>query len=181
MSTFILLVLKKNLDTLIIDINLTFYDEEEILEKWQIVCEDIEAHKIQYDVFQSWDIYNEHQMLWNYNKEWVQVFLKGSTSSTTEVIGELYKIHADHTKGYIPFDEYFNYRIDKILDGGFGLFAKGPCDLMELYRSVLTKYQYKTTVLSLDDRNGEEDRTDYILLVMGNSYVVAKNFLAQKI
>jgi hypothetical protein len=43
------------------------------------------------------------------------------------------------------------------------------------------KFGYKTTVLPLDYRNEQDYRTDYRLLVMGNSYVVAKNFSAHKV
>ncbi|MFF2450819.1 hypothetical protein ACFVSW_27720 [Neobacillus sp. NPDC058068] len=172
---------KKYLDKITVNINLSFYDEEEIQEEWQIVCEDIGTHRFEYDVFEEWEIFSEHELLWNYNKEWGEIFFNGRTNSTTEVIGELYKTHNGNTKGYIPFGEYLNYRIDTLLDGGFGLFAKGPLNLLDSYRNVLTKYGYKTTVLPLHYRNEQDYRTDYRLLVMGNSYVVAKNFSAHKV
>ena len=112
-----------------------------------------------------------------------EIYFKGRANSTTEVIGELYKTHNDNTEGYIPFGEYINFRIDKLLDGGFGLFAKGPLNLLDSYRNVLTKYGYKTTgpLRQLHYSNEQDYRTDYRLLVMANSYIVAKNFSAHRV
>jgi hypothetical protein len=155
---------KKYSDQITVNINLTFYDEDEIQEEWQIVCEDFGTHKFEYDVFEEWEIFSEHELLWNYNKEWGEIFFNGRTESTTEGIGELYKTHNDKTQGYIPFGEYINYRIDKLLDGGFGLFAKGPLNLLDSYRKVLTKYGYKTTVLPLHYKSEQDYRTNYRLL-----------------
>jgi hypothetical protein len=174
---------KKYLDKITVNINLTFYGEEEIQEEWQIVCEDIGIHRFEYDVFEEWEIFSEHELLWDYNKEWGEIYFKGRANSTTEVIGELYKTHNDNTEGYIPFGEYINFRIDKLLDGGFGLFAKGPLNLLDSYRNVLTKYGYKTTgpLRQLHYSNEQDYRTDYRLLVMANSYIVAKNFSAHRV
>jgi hypothetical protein len=168
---------KKYLDNITVNINLTFCHEEEIQEEWQIVCEDIGTHRFEYDVFEEWEIFSDHELLWNHNKEWGEIFFRGRTDMIEEIIGELYKTHNDNTEGYIPFGEYVNFRIDKLLDGGIGIFAKGPINLLDSYKNVLTKYGYMTNLLPLHYKNEQ----DYRLLVMGNSYVVAKNFSAHKI
>ncbi|MDN3019915.1 hypothetical protein PH210_27615 [Paenibacillus sp. BSR1-1] len=177
---------KKYLDKITVDINLTFYGEEEIQEEWKIVCENNGTHRFEFEVVEEWEIFSDHELLWDYNKEYVSIYFNGKTNSTTDVIGELYKAHYNNTEGYIPFGEYINhlvYRIDKLLDGGIGLFAYGPLNLLDSYRNVLTKYGYKTNVYPLNYRNEKDYKkdTDYKLLVMGNSYVVAKNFSAHKV
>ncbi|MEI5909264.1 hypothetical protein WAK64_19620 [Bacillus spongiae] len=172
---------KVNLDTLTIDINLTYYDDNEIQEQWQIVCDDFRTHTLKYEVFVECKVFNEHELLWNYNKEWCEVFFDGRPDSTKEVMGELLKTHFDNTKGNIPFGKYINGRVDKLLEGEFGLFATGPINLMDSYRNVLTMYGFKTTVLPLHYRNSREYSTDYKLLEMGDSYIVAKGFSANKI
>jgi hypothetical protein len=76
---------KKYLDKITVNINLTFYGEEEIQEEWQIVCEDIGIHRFEYDVFEEWEIFSEHELLWDYNKEWGEIYFKGRANSTTGV------------------------------------------------------------------------------------------------
>jgi hypothetical protein len=168
---------KKYLDNITVNINLTFCHEEEIQEEWQIVCEDIGTHRFEYDVFEEWEIFSDHELLWNHNKERGEIFFRGRTDMIEEIIGELYKTHNDITEGYIPFGEYVNFRIDKLLARGIGIFAEGPINLLDSYKNVLTKYGYMTNLLPLHYKNEQ----DYRLLIMGNSYVVAKNFSAHKI
>ncbi|PEK98331.1 hypothetical protein [Bacillus sp. AFS017336] len=174
---------KKYLDKITVTIYLTFGLEEEIEEEWQIVCDDFGTHRFEYDVFEEWEIVNEHELLWEYNKKWISISFNGKSNLTAEVIGELYKTHLDNTNGFVAFDEYLNkcYRIDKLLDGGFGHFAFGPIKILELYRNVLNKYGYKTSVLPRDYRTPMDYKTDYRLLIMGNSYIVAKKFTAHQI
>jgi len=164
--------------TLNLQINRAY--ENELLEEWQIVCRD-SGSKYRFETFESkeLEILSEHELLWKYNNDCGKLILKGRAKSTFKTIGELYKTHHSHTKGYYPFDELSHYRLDHILHKGSGL-IEGPMPLMESYQKVLTKNGYPTTLLPFKEDEYYETR-DYKLLLMGNSYVVAKHFSAHKV
>lgn len=168
--------------SIILTMELTYQDDDNVLQKWEIECMDFGEHKLDIYYFSDYKVFNEHVYLWDYNKDFYELYFNGHTVESKKVIGELYIVHRDTTGGLIPFGTYINGKVEWLLAFNTGLIAKAPEQLAKEYAKVLESNGLKISLLpSKSDKqwNGKDD--EYRVFIFGDSYVVAKEFKATQL
>ncbi|BFT69161.1 hypothetical protein [Paenibacillus sp. P36] len=168
-----------NGNSIILTLELTYQDDENVLQKWEIQCNDFGEHKLELFYFSDFKVLDEHVYLWDYNKDYFELYFNGHVKDSKKLIGELYIAHRDITNNLIPFGTYMNGKIEWLLGFDLGLFAKAPVNLIKEYCNVLEDNGLKGTLLpTKSDKQWNGKQTDYKVLIFGDSYVVAKEFIA---
>lgn len=166
-------------NSIILTFELTYQDDDNVLQKWEVECKDFGKHKLELYYFSDFKVLDEHIYLWDYNKDFYDLYFNGHSKDIKKIIGELYLTHREVTSNLIPFGAYTNGKIDWLLEFNVGLFAKAPVPLIEAYSKVLESNDLKITLLPSKSQyqwNGKQ--TEYKVLIIGDSYVVAKAFYA---
>lgn len=158
-----------------------FYGEEtEVLQKWLVTCENFDNHnlkQLESFYYRDFEIVNDHVLLWDYHKDFYELYFHGQVKNIKEGIGELYLVHRNITEDLIPFGTYMNTKMEWLIEGGLGLFAEGPEPIIREYEKVLAGFGVKTSLLPVRSRKkGDSTCNEYKVLLFGNSYVVAKRF-----
>lgn len=169
-------------NSIILTFELTYQNDENALQKWEIRCNDFGEHKLELFYFSDFKVFDEHVYLWDYNKDYFELYFNGHVKDSKKIIGELYIAHRDITNNLIPFGTYINGKLEWLLGFDIGLFAKAPANLIKEYLNVLEDNGLKGTLLptkSIKQWTGKQ--TDYKVLIFGDSYVVAKGFIATQI
>lgn len=168
-----------NGDELILTIQVTYEDDDEILQLWKVTCTDFKSHKLNVNFFEEFEVLDEHVFLWEYNNNSADLFIKGYSNDINQVIGELFCTHSNIVNGQLPLEQYLNINhINKdivgLLKQGEGLFSKGPVNLIKVHDKVLSGQGYKTSIIEFSTK----ERTEYKIFTFGESFVVAKDFQA---
>lgn len=164
---------------LILTIQVTYEDDDEILQVWKVTCTDFRDHKLNVNYFEEFEVLDKHVFLWEYNNNSADLFFKGHCNDINRVIGELFITHSNIVNGQLPLDKYLNINyhtvdLKHLLKQEEGLFGKGPINLIKLYEKVLSSNGYKTSIIEFPTK----DSTVYKIFIFGDSYVVAKDFQA---
>jgi hypothetical protein len=132
----------------------------------------------------------EHVVARAYVDTYVQLFFRGKPRSTTELIGLLWTIHREATRGWVEFERYWNREreLDALLAGGFGLLASGPEFLLSAYASALERAGVTASMVGHRPASRWDDRTGWTpveaplrTLLIGRSYFVAVDFEAKSL
>lgn len=165
------------------------FDEESKFEMWKVECKDFIQRRICDNFFSSFDIFEEHVLLWEYNQPTADLYFKGTTENVSGLIGELYLKHLNITQDWIPSTEYFNDLVDikDLIMSGYGLLANGPLKIIQRYSEVLSKFNIIPSIISngivryWDGASWVNGPEPYRVLVFGSSYVIAKEFKEERI
>lgn len=185
-----LLEMREENNTLILTFKLqSDFNEDEKIQIWKIECQEFIQRNIQDDIFNSFTIFKEHVLLWGFIQSTCKLYFKGLTENVSGLIGELYLKHLEITGNWIPFDEYLNDMMDirNLLNGGSGLVAEGPGMIIEEYSKVLNKFNISTSMISdgivrfWNGCNWVEGSYPYSILIFGRSFVIAKEFIEERI
>lgn len=173
-------------ETLILTFDVTYEDDREVLQKWEVQCIDFREHRFDLYYFEEFEVLEEHSMLWKYNLEKVDLFFKGKHSEINKLIGELYLKHNRITNGNLPLDYFINVNkngngdLEWLLNCGQGLFSKAPENLTNVYSEILNNYGIKTSIIPWGTKN-KDTGDNYKIFEFGESFVVAKRFEANQI
>ncbi|ANE46451.1 hypothetical protein SY83_09385 [Paenibacillus swuensis] len=166
-------------NSLKLTLELTYQEDENALQKWEIHCKDYGEHKLEIYYFSDLKVLDEHEYLWDYNKDFYELYFNGSIKDIKKMIGELYVAHRVITNNLIPFGTYINGNMERLLEFNSGLFAKAPVNLVKEYFNVLEFNGLKGKLLpSKSDKQRDGKQTEYKVIIFGESYVVAKEFRA---
>ncbi|MDQ1144039.1 hypothetical protein QE429_000866 [Bacillus sp. SORGH_AS 510] len=171
-----------NGDELILTIQVTYEDDDQVLQLWRVTCKDFKSHSLSVQFFQDFDVLDEHVFLWEFNKNSGNLFIKGHSNNINQVIGELFYAHSNAVSGQLPLEKYLNINyytkdIVGLLTHGEGLFSKGPVNIIKVHEKVLSEYGYETSLIELPTK----ENTTYKIFVFGESFVVAKDFEALQV
>jgi len=164
-------------------------DEEDKFQIWKIECKDFIQRRICDDLFSSFDIFEEHVLLWEYNQPKAGLYFKGTTENISGLIGELYLKHLSITQDWIPLTEYINDMVDiqELIKAGYGLLANAPMEIIEEFSEVLNKFNIKPSIVSngimryWDGGSWVNGHTQYCVLIFGRCFVIAKEFKEERI
>ncbi|MEO2075973.1 MAG: hypothetical protein ABGX20_11445 [Bacillus sp. (in: firmicutes)] len=171
-----------NDDELILTIQVTYEDDDKILQLWKVICTDFKSHKLNVNFFGEFEVLDEHVFLWEFNSNSAELFIKGHSTDINQVIGELFCSHSNFVNGHLPLEQYLNLNdnnkdIVGILKQGEGLFSKGPVNLLKVHERVLSDHGYKTSIIEFSTK----ESTKHKIFTFGESFVVAKDFHAIKV
>ncbi|MFP9130323.1 hypothetical protein [Niallia sp. BSM11] len=171
--------IKINNDDLELTIQVTYENNDEVLQLWKVTCTDFREHQLNVHYFEEFKVLDDHVYLWKYNNPLADLFFKGVCYDINQVVRELYINHSNKVKGQLPMEKYLNLTGDLVdlLQQGEGLFSKGPLNIIKVHEKVLSNNGFKTTVI--DYSNTESG--PFKLLMFEDSFVVAKSFKAKQV
>jgi hypothetical protein len=169
-------------DKLVLTIQVTYEEDEEPLQVWQVTCSEYRDHKLYVNYFEEFEVLEEHVFLWEYNHNSADLFFKGSCENVSQTIGELFVGHSNMVDGQLPLETYLNNNFDTVdighlLTQGEGLFSTGPVNVIRVYEEILSSSGFKTSNIEFPIK----DTTKYKIFMFGDSYVVAEDFDAFQI
>ncbi|KAA0543117.1 hypothetical protein FZW96_20980 [Bacillus sp. BGMRC 2118] len=173
-------------DMLKLFFDVTYEEDTEVLQKWEVQCVDYREHKLELYYFDNFESYDEHPRLWKYNYNRNELFFKGKPNSINELIGDLYLTHFQFTKGGLPLEYFLNINkngcgdLEWLLNCEEGLFSIAPDHLNQTYKEILNKYGIRTSIIPAGNQN-IKNRENYKIIVFGDSYVIAKEYEAIRI
>ncbi|KAA0549778.1 hypothetical protein FZW96_00005 [Bacillus sp. BGMRC 2118] len=173
-------------DMLKLFFDVTYEEDAEVLQKWEVQCVDYREHKLELYYFDNFESYYEHPRLWKYNHNRNELFFKGKPNSINELMGDLYLTHFQFTKGELPLEYFLNINkngcgdLEWLLNCEEGLFSIAPDHLNQTYKEILNKYGIRTSIIPAGNQNIKK-RENYKIIVFGDSYVIAKEYEAIRI
>lgn len=179
---------ENNVLTLTFKLQNDFYEDDKF-QIWKVECKDFVQRKIYEDFFNSFAVFKEHVLLWDFNQPTGSLYFNGITENVSGLIGELYLKHINVTEDWIPFNEYLNDMVDtkKLITSGYGLLAEGPQKIIEEYAEVIKRFNIETSIITdgivhyWDGYNWVNGIAPYFVLVFGRSFVIAKEFREKRI
>lgn len=97
-----------NNDELILNIQVTYEDDDQVLQLWKVTCTDFKDHKLNVNFFEEFEVLDEHHILWEYNNNSADLFIKGNSNDINQVIGALFCNHLNVVNGQLPLEKYLN-------------------------------------------------------------------------
>lgn len=157
--------------------------------RWRLVLRDVREHEIQLGLCESFDVHDTHPLLWPHVDPRGSLFFSKTAVDPRALIGRLWVRHQRETDGWLPFERFLNHEVEleALLEGGFGLLAKGPDRLLRAYADELDANGVTSSVAALHPPksirplpgkgDGAFEWVDYArplkAITMDESYVVA--------
>lgn len=154
-----------------------------ITGRWSLEISSIGNHSIQYGGSNEFQYYDSHPLLLEYHEPEASLFFSSAPNNKELLVNDLYTIHHEVCKGLIPVEQFLN-RDDLVTqcNSKFGLFAEGPLSLIKKYKAVLDNHNIINNILEKDISNElDKEPPHYMLLTLGDSYFIAKDFVFKKI
>jgi hypothetical protein len=132
-------------------------------------------------------ISDNHFLIWPHSQPQFELYFHGRAQDSRTLLGALLMTHVQIFGENVPFPHFmnsaiFSQRVD-LLNMGFGLLATGPETAITAYRTVLTDFHIRHSSPPPHEPkwwNGSSWQTEkesLYLLMMGDSFVVAPEFL----
>lgn len=185
--------LHEHQSALILRLNLLSESRGAVLDEiWEITClrprKCVLSLEIAYDLILT----SDHVLLWEYIAPTTELYFRGKPVDSLAVIGALYERHRATAGTWISFDRFLNYigdwrNLSQLIGGGYGLLAKGPHQLLSEYAAVIQMHGLHPNLLPprppvrWDGQRWIPEDRDLLVLVIGDSFVVAAGFEAQRI
>ncbi len=143
--------LKQRKGALVLGLKLYFWDVSDTAppnpkphSQWVAECNDIDKINIENIVTSSLLLLNNHLLLRWINKKHRNLLFYNVPRDYLALLGSLYTVHQNITKGTIPFLTHFNCQnlegLRRLVMGGHGVLAMGPKELMQHYAEEIRKH-----------------------------------------
>ncbi|TJY43837.1 hypothetical protein E5161_00015 [Cohnella pontilimi] len=168
---------KRTDDELELSLDIVYQYQTDVIQTWKLTCKDVHDHKISFCYFESIEEYDEHILLWRYNQPDFELYFSSIPNDIEALIGKLYREHIDITKQWIPFGSLFNEKVNWLLEQGNGLLATGPEQIINVYNRALQEQGVRSSIIA----KGQQQTNNYKVLLLEDSFIIAKEFEAQMI
>lgn len=166
-------------DDLYISFNLIF-DQDTEPQSWQVKVIGVEGEKIVRGWTQHICIYKQHPLLLEYFDNYTELYFNGTTAQWQELFIDIVK---SLIKLFGTERDYFKYilvpnTVNTLSQQGYGLFARGPRLILELYQNCLIKHGINAYFVggikvSITDE-------PFKLLQIGSSHAVGREFYFER-
>jgi len=162
-------------------------DDPGFHEKWVLSCVGVRKSEPSLGHIDNVDVKDTHVLLAEYREPKVRLGFRGTVPDPYSVVGALYKAHQDLADDWIPLSAFLmNREIVDLVRGGFGILAEGPAPFIGTYERVLGMFGFATsttgqTVPKEWNESGYEEYPNLRVLLMGQSFVVAEQFIVKKV
>jgi hypothetical protein len=173
-------------------IAMTLVAEGETPSRWRLAIQDVREHHLELGLCDSFHVHDNHPVLWPHVGPQGSLFFSKPPRDARAMIGRLWVRHQRETEGWIRFERFLNPEsaIPALLEGGFGLLAKGPERLLRAYADELDSGSVPWSIAALrlarwwrplpgqsafDAGEWVDDGRPLKAITMGESYVVAAN------
>jgi hypothetical protein len=152
-------------------------------ESWGVVCVGPRAHRVSFDDTDgSLHMADEHVLLLPHRAPSVQTHFRNEGCDHARALAALYARHRALVGEWFPFEAFLR---PEVLDAPGGLAGQGPEPLMHAYGEVLRAHGYGVSHLNRrapvrwEGARWVEETAPFAVLVVGRSYVVASDFVAE--
>ena len=172
-------------ETLLLDVEINTGSEDHDHQNWRICCTKPHDFHIERELIYDVEVVRDHVLLWKNYQPSTSLFIKGRIEDYRSVIGALYEKHIEVTGGWYSFGDFdLSDQASRVLAAGFGLLARGPSTLVQAYAAILEKYGFDVSMLKhglpeYHELGGYDYNDELLVLLLGNSYVVAQGFSAE--
>jgi hypothetical protein len=155
---------------------------DDVAWRWRVECIDIDSFSVgSYDEIDSLEMPREHPFLWNLSSRPRSLHFRGQPRDMDSLIGALARTHEEVSRGLLPLTSLFNCNslqgLVQLIEGGHGLFARGPSELMRAYAQVLEAHGCQPNLLGDGTEEGHDRFLGYNLLLWNRtSFVIADEF-----
>jgi hypothetical protein len=162
------------------------YDEEErFVQNWLVEAINYRHAKILFEATDSLYITEDHPLLWEFTDLQCQLYFEGACKDPRALFYDLYIMHRRLFEENKNFDINFNEEASYFQPFQFtgGLLCKGSKKLMLEYAKCLERNGMGYSIIGermpvyFDGKEYVEEATDLKVLLLGQSYVVARAFL----
>jgi hypothetical protein len=136
--------------------------------RFELVFEDVPEATATPSACSSFQITDDHPLLWDYNDEQVTMFFSSAPLEPLALLGRLYKAHADLLDGWRELSEYWHADTE-LLRAGYGRLASGPRRVIDQYAPVVAEAMRYSIVHESSPRGG------YRVVLFENCYVVCRS------
>lgn len=146
---------------------------------WQLQAGNLKTEKLDVGWTQDLICYSDHYLLLDYTSYWTELYFRGKTADPNKLLADIYTTHKKAFDNWIDVEKYLSLKPDllSLCSSGFGLFAKGPEDIMAVYEACLIAHgmnpHYSGKYKGPDSHLGD---TPLKLLIFGDSYFIAESF-----
>ena len=164
------------------------HNTEPIFQKWTITAKNHRRNRIFFESASSISIAADHPLLWQFTDIQCQLYFSGECRDVPKLFYDLYHVHQDVFGRYDCFDmEAAEETYKKPFQYTSGYLTQGPKTLMEMYGECLR--QNGMDYSAIEDRqptywDGQQyvpELKDLEILFIGDTYVIAEDFLFEKI
>jgi hypothetical protein len=172
-------------------LHLVVHQQDQPDQSWLVHCHHVRNSKIRNDqAIDSIQVETEHPLLLPHLSPIAELYFHGRPAHPDAAVGQLVEAHRSLLEDWFDCMHFFNLGLSRslrqVLESGFGLLAKGPSPLIELYAQVLQGHE--VSVSSPPSRqpawwnDGEwiQEKAPLFALIFGKSYVVASAITAEK-
>ena len=166
------------------DLRLTFsvrfFNDEIPKQLWQVTVTDVKEEYIKRGWTQNLAIYKKHILLLEYHDLNPELYFKGSTKNDERLFIDIYNSirqladNFNHISKYILPPE----RIKTLSNQNYGLFARGPKTILDIYANELIKQGIKP--IFIGDGGLFNKDIHLKLLEFGESYFIGSDFIFER-
>lgn len=146
---------------------------------WELQIGNLKRVKLEISWNSEIGLYSDHFLMWDFTKSWTDLYFNGKAKSPDKLLSDIYQIHNKRFGSWIGVENYLNAERDLyyLCNSQFGLFAKGPKEILEVYEGCLSSHNMNPHFLG--DSKGpysENSETPLRLLMLGESYFIGETF-----
>jgi hypothetical protein len=142
---------------------------------WEVTVVQVKKEKITRNWTQSIEIYKKHPLLLEYIDVHTELYFRGTTTNWADLFMDIFQSITQFTEGIDNFRDYLFLpeRIKELSQQGYGLFARGPKAILEIYGKCLLRQKIKPIYIGeFNPRTENESK----LLLIGDSYFIGQAF-----
>ena len=175
----------------VLTIRLYEHSQQDAVQTWSVECESVRAYSIQPGRTDAdhISIHTEAPELWTYTEAQASLFCSGVPAGAADAaLGAMYRAYAEtvgEASASMPFADGLNALAS--LYGRHGVVYNGPLPLARAYAEALEAVGVETSIVTSPETptvwNGSahvERTSGPLLLVCGDSYVIAEAFSASR-
>ncbi|MNJ84667.1 hypothetical protein D3C87_21250 [compost metagenome] len=156
------------------------FPNSEIPEQiWKIQAINIEKERFVRDWSVNIQLFVNHQLLLEFNENHSELYYRGKVTAPEKLAFDLFQVFTENEWKDLQLGLGINAPEGflKLCNREAGLFARGPRSLLDRYFSLLHENGVHTRMLD----NMEKNRQELVLLLFGQSYFVAEEFVFDQI
>ncbi|HEY2581584.1 MAG TPA: hypothetical protein VGI43_07250 [Mucilaginibacter sp.] len=166
------------------DVNFIFsirFDSAVPRQNWQVMVKGVVDECVINEWTQNIDVYEEHVLLLDYIDNHSELYFNGATKNSDALFIALFQSVTQLTDKISHISKYlFSLEsVNELSSQGYGLFARGPKTILDVYARCIEKQGIKPIFIGLFTPSHEHKQLR--LLEIGNSYFIGESFLFERI
>lgn len=134
-------------------------------KRFSILCTNVQESTLTVGGVQEVKVVSEHPVLLEHNSERSQLMFSSAPENPFEVMGRLLEAHKSFYGHWRTLSDHLHAN-SVILSGGYGLIARGPRVVLQVYADAINK------LLSVNIIDGHTPKREFMALIFDKQFVV---------